>query len=272
MKAEPPLMKAWILVYHALDSAEEPAEVDNAADLSVVVGVDRFRRQLGCLPRLGKKIVSLEDVLNPAAGPGDGDRVVLTFDDGHRSNWSLGLPQLLEAGAVATFYIVAGFVDKDPRYATSAQLREMAAQNMLIGSHGMTHRFLPQLNPKEIRRELAESRDRLEDILGRPVVDLAIPGGHYTAAILEEARNCGYRSVATCRVGVHRSGDDPLQLPRVEIRRGLSMQGFRRTFSKTKLVQLQALELAKACLRNTCGLSRYTRLRRLAHRHWELNR
>ena len=257
----------WILMYHALDSPEESVDLDNAADLSVVVDVDKFRRQLQCLSELGKTIVSLEDLFDSAASaPDGGDRVVLTFDDGHRSNWSLALPRLVEAGAVATFYVVAGFVDKDPQYVTSAQLREMASNNMLIGSHGMTHRFLSQLGPKDLREELADSRARLEDILGQPVLDLALPGGHGSRAVVDEARECGYRSVATCKVGLHRPGDDPFQLPRVEVRRDLSIEDFGKTFTKFKLLQLQVLESAKACLRRTCGLSTYTKLRRLAHR------
>ncbi len=272
MKVGPSIAKAWILIYHALDAPEAPVAIDDAADLSVVVGVDKFRAQLRCLSQLGKTIVSLEDALDPVSGPSRGDRVVLTFDDGHRSNWSLAFPELVEARAVATFYVVAGFVDKDPQYMTSAQLREMTANNMLIGSHGMTHRFLPQLSSRDVHRELADSKARLEDVLGRPVVDLAIPGGHYSRPILEEARNCGYRSVATCKVGVFRLGDDPYQLPRLEIRRGLSREGFRRTFSRITLLQLQALESAKACLRKTCGLPAYTALRRIAHGCLPLNR
>ncbi|MBN2474416.1 MAG: polysaccharide deacetylase family protein [Pirellulales bacterium] len=265
-------MNTWILIYHALDCAAEPVALDNAADLSVVVGADDFQRQLQYLRDLEMPVVSLEDVLDPSCDLPNRDHVVLTFDDGHRSNWSLGLPRLVEAGVTATFYVVAGWVDKDPEYLTSPQLREMADRNMLIGSHTMTHRFLPQLSREQLHRELADSRARLEDILGRPVVDLAIPGGHTNRAVLEESRQCGYRSVATCKVGLYRRSGDPFRLPRVEIRRELSQQGFCQTFNTTKLRQLQAIELAKACLRKTCGLSAYTRLRRLAHRYLVLNR
>jgi len=266
------MTEVFILLYHALDSPSEPAAVSSAADLSVVVDADQFAGQLRSLVEMGRQVVSLDHVLTsspdvPATAP-----VVLTFDDGHRSNWSLALPRLLEAGAVATFYVVAGFVDKLPHYLTSFQLRELAAGGMSIGSHGMSHRFLPQLGPKEVYVELADSRARLEDLLGRPVLDFALPGGHFNRRVIEAIRGCGYRSVATCKVGIHRPGGDPFRLPRLEIRRGLPPEGFRSTFTRSKVRRLRLLEAAKSCLRKTCGLSAYTRLRRLAHRCFRLHR
>ena len=265
-------MGVTILLYHALDSTDEPLRIENAADGSVVVEFKNFAEQLRCLDQMGKRIVALEKVLDSDSSLTDEECVILTFDDGHRSNWSLALPELLQVGAVATFYVVAGFVDRDPKYVSSVQLRELAAHGMLIGSHGMTHRYLPQLSPNEVRRELADSRTRLEDILGQGVVDFALPGGHSNRAVFEAIRECGYRSVATCKVGIHRLGDDPFHLPRLEIRRGLSLEGFRKTFNRSKLLQLQALEAAKMCLRQTCGLSGYIKLRRFAHRFLTLNR
>lgn len=265
-------MGTYLLLYHALDLPSEPVRRGCAADRNIVVDGEQFRQQLACLGRLGLRVVPLEHATIAGMPPPDGDHVVLTFDDGHRSNWWLALPVLVEANVTATFYVVAGFVDKDSEYLTSAQLREMAAHKMLIGSHSMTHRWLPELDPRELRRELVDSRARLEDIVQRPVLDFALPGGHFNRRVMEAARECGYRSVATCKVGVYRTGDDPFRLPRLEIRRGLSPEGFRSTFQRSKLVQLQLLEAGKACLRSVCGLPTYGRLRRFAHRHFVLDR
>lgn len=265
-------MSALVLLYHALASAAEPFDNGSPADLSVVVDLESFREQLRCLSDLGKRVISLDDMLDPRNALPDNDNVVVTFDDGHKTNWSLALPALLEARATATFYIVAGHVDKDPDYLTSKQLRELVVHNMLIGSHSMTHRFLSELNSDEVHAELADSRSRLEDIVGHPVLDLAIPGGHYNALTLAEAKRCGYRSMATCKIGTYRNGDDPFAIPRVEIRRGLSLQAFSSTFNESKLRMLQAAESVKALLRHALGLSNYTRLRRVGHHYFDLRR
>jgi peptidoglycan/xylan/chitin deacetylase (PgdA/CDA1 family) len=265
--AESAFEMAHILLYHAIDLPAEPVAFHDPADVSVVVDLTCFREQLQWINQTGKRVVSLEQaMLGDRGSPSCEDSVVLTFDDGHRSNWSLAFPALLEARMPATFYVVAGFVDTNPQYVTTAQLREMAAHGMWIGSHTMTHRWLPELTPAEIRRELADSKAKLEDLLQRPVLDFALPGGHYNRAIIDAVRECGYRSVATSKVGIAPVGSDPIRLPRIEIRRNLSMDGFRNRFRPNKLMQLRLIEAAKTCVRRTFGLSRYMRLRRLAHR------
>lgn len=267
-------MHAFTLCYHALDSAKFPTGVHCHADRSVVVDESSFRQQLRCLAEMNLRVVSLEEKL--LADRTDHDRdtpcAILTFDDGHNSSLSLAMPALLDAGVTATFYVVAGFVDKNPEYMTSRQLRELAANGMLIGSHTMTHRWLPQLSETEVGRELVDSKAKLEDIIGRPVLDFALPGGHGNRRIFEVARQSEYRSVATCKVGVFQNGSDPFHIPRLEIRRGLSIEGFQNTFSARKLKQLQLIEFGKDFARRSLGLSNYTRLRRIAHRLVVINR
>ncbi len=274
-RAKRQLGKATVLLYHALDSAEEAYAPQDAADLGLAVQARSFREQLKCLADMGTRVVPLAKVLDTVhslqslAGESD---VVLTFDDGHKSNWSLALPELTAAGAVATFYVIAGKVDKHPDYMTSRQLRELTSQGMSVGSHTMTHPFLPQLSIADAHRELSESKQRLEDMLGQEILDLALPGGHGNRRVIELAHDCGYRSVATCRVGFFRTGDDPMQLPRIEVRRGLSTEGFRATFQPSTVRRLQVLEFGKHCLRRSLGLTNYTRLRRLAHRCLNIHR
>ena len=259
-------MTTHILLYHALDAAAHPPPFDDACDMSVVVNVDDFRAQLACLAAIGKRVVSLEDALFPTNGQlHQNGNVALTFDDGHESNYRLAFPLLQEVGFAATFYVVGGFVDQDPNYVTSAQLREMAKSGMTIGSHTMTHRWLPTLNSTEVRRELADSKARLEDLLQQSVLDFALPGGHYSPAILNAIRDSGYRSVATSKAGAHTVGDTAICFNRIEIRRDLSTVHFQDRFRSSTLMKLRLLEAGKDCLRRACGLERYTRMRRFAH-------
>ena len=148
---------------------------------------------------------------------------------------------------------------------TSAQLREMAASGMTIGSHTMTHRWLPTLSSSEVGQELRDSKARLEDLLQQPVLDFALPGGHYSQDVLNAVRDSGYRSAATSKVGVHAIGDAAICFNRIEIRRNLSIEQFRDRFRPSTLMKLRLVEAGKRCLRRACGLERYTRMRRLAH-------
>jgi len=261
-----------VLLYHALESPEEPFKTASSADYSVVLPLSKFIKQLQYLNVMGKRIISLDEMLLINKTNNKYKNVVITFDDGHRSNWSLAFPALLEAGVLATFYIVAGFVDKKSDYLTASQLRDLSRNGMTIGSHSMTHRFLPELSDDELQMELSGSRALLEDIIGKAVIDIAIPGGHYNRRIIDIAKQCGYRSVATCKVGIHRFGNDPYGIRRIEIRRTLSQKGFQNTFKNKNLLQLQAIEYGKAIFRRTFGLKNYTKIREVGHRYFDLSR
>ena len=262
----------YLLLYHGLDSEAEPtASSVDASDLNIVVKETAFRDQLKTLLARGTAVITLEEMLAQSQAQ-ECEQVVLTFDDGHKSNWSLAMPALIDVGLTAIFYIVAGEVDKNPEYVTSDQLREMSEQGMEIGSHTMTHQFLSQLSRDEMRYELADSKKRLEEIIQKPVLDLAIPGGHYKKTVIHEARECGYRSVTTCKVGVFQARQNPMEIPRLEIRRNLDLDAFQKTFCESTVRKLQAFELAKSCVRKTVGLDFYTGLRRAAHRIISINR
>ena len=77
-------------------------------------------------------------------------------------------------------------------------------------------------------RELAGSRDRLEDSLARPVTALAWPWGTHTRALRERARRAGYTLIFSVEPGACVRGSDSLEVPRavarpdtVELRRVL---------------------------------------------------
>jgi len=265
-------MSSLVLLYHVLESPVEAFVTENAADQSVVVSASNFVKHLHCLKKMGKRVISLDEMLRKQTQNSGSEQVVISFDDGHKSNWSLAFPALQEAGAVAVFYIIAGKVDKDPDYLTSTQLRELDAHGMLIGSHSMTHSFLSELNREDVHMELADSREHLEDIIGRPILDLAIPGGHFNKTTLEEAKQCGYRSIATCKIGFYHHDDDPYEIRRVEIRQKLSLEEFRNTFTRSKLFQLQMIEASKALLRKSLGLRVYSKLRQFGHTFFDLTR
>ena len=63
---------------------------------------------------------------------------------------------------------------------------------MEIGSHTLTHRLLTGRSAEEVRYELTESKTRLEDITGVPVVAFSYPEGAFTAAACATLAETGY--------------------------------------------------------------------------------
>jgi peptidoglycan/xylan/chitin deacetylase (PgdA/CDA1 family) len=135
------------------------------------------------------------------------DTVVLTFDDGDTGFLRFALPVLEELGFPATVFAVAGQLGraagwvKDPRNAvplmSAGELRSLPAGLVDIGSHSMMHRKLPELPTEQARAELRDSKELLEDVLGRPVTAFAYPHGRYDAGTVGLVEAAGYRYAYT---------------------------------------------------------------------------
>src|SRR5579859_1498798 len=71
-----------------------------------------------------------------------GKQQAVSFDDGHISNYELALPVLKEFTIPAIFFVTTCWVDLLGSVMTWPQLRELAAQGHIIGSHTHTHALL----------------------------------------------------------------------------------------------------------------------------------
>ncbi|WP_103349974.1 polysaccharide deacetylase family protein [Amycolatopsis sp. CA-128772] len=91
--------------------------------------------------------------------------VVLTYDDGPEPG---GTERVLEAlrehGVTATFFVLMGRVRRFPRL-----FAEMADEGHEVGLHGVDHRRLTSIDPREVRRRTGDARRELEDRLGSEV-------------------------------------------------------------------------------------------------------
>lgn len=161
------------LLYHEL--RPEPAAY------SYVLSCSRFREHLELLSSL----------------PANAFTPVLTFDDGHLSNYLYAMPALAEFGMCAHFFITAGWTGQRPDYMEPKHLRALHEAGHQIGAHGWTHTLLTQCTPSQLRHELADARQALEDHISAPVTTLSLPGGRSNSAVLDACRQAGYETVWT---------------------------------------------------------------------------
>lgn len=110
----------------------------------------------------------------------------------------------------------------DHRALTGEEIRALAVGGLVeIGAHTMTHPVLSILPRESQRTEIAESKQKLEAILGRPVTSFAYPFGgrqHYTAETIRLVREAGFHCACSNFPGHVRCGADPYQLPRFLVR------------------------------------------------------
>ena len=110
------------------------------------------------------------------------------------------------------------------------QVRQMQADGMEIGSHGVGHRMLAKLSSEETRAEVSDSKEVLERELGRPVNVLSYPVGGtdaYNERVIAAAMAAGYRLACNYVTGTNPLPlTNPFELHRLRVERGLSAASF----------------------------------------------
>lgn len=205
----------FVLGYHRID--------DSGGHLSV--GCDDFKAHLDWLDSAGFQVIDVARPRFPV--PGEAPCVAITFDDGYLSVAREAWPLLRARGWPATLYVVPGYLDGTSsfpweedagqdraRLVDAAVVRRLAAEGMTIGSHSMTHRYLPGLTRDEACREIADSRRALEDLLGAEVTTFSYPMGGHNERLRDLVADAGYATAVTTRRGRNGPRDDLLALRR----------------------------------------------------------
>jgi peptidoglycan-N-acetylglucosamine deacetylase len=171
--------------------------------------------------------------------------VTTSWDDGHHTD--LRLAERLAAYALkGTFYVALNHPrDKD---IGDDEIRALQRMGMEIGSHTLTHRLLTGRSVDEVRYELAESKTRLEDITGVPVVAFSYPEGAFTAVSRAALAETGYILGRTTMAFRTPTMFDPARMP-------ISID-----FRRASRVALMRHALRDA---NIAGLADWLRLARL---------
>ena len=199
------------------------------ADDGLTTSYDDFRRHLDVLEEWGATVLPLTEATQLLSlGELPERAVVLTFDDGYASVLEQAWPELRSRDLPATLFAVSGYLAAGARFpwdhahgdagltrlATAAELRAVAEDGMDIGSHTVSHRWLPNLSAVEVAEEMHASRCALEDLLDRPIRTVAYPMGGYSGDIRDLAEAAGYEVGITCDRGRNTARHDTLALRR----------------------------------------------------------
>ncbi|HWH56237.1 MAG TPA: polysaccharide deacetylase family protein [Terriglobales bacterium] len=247
------------LMYHEIEALGRLVSNTDPGYVRYVVNEAEFQRHLELMRTAGLRGVTVTEAL---AGLPDHSHtsVALTFDDGCETDHAVAAPMLRNMGFNATLFIVAGFVGMR-HFLTRSQLRELHEAGFEIGSHSMNHRHLTDLSDEELTRELRESKDALEQIIGAAVLNMSCPNGRWNARVARFAKDIGYQTVSTSRIARNFQDTDRFNLARLPIMRNLPGKELGRLFAGASLTGYQRkaaiLKFAKHALGNTL----YDRLR-----------
>ncbi len=181
-----------VLMYHALESEEYPAECVDAGHLLYVLEVETFLKHLEILKAENYHQLLLGSSTD--CQKGSVPSAIISFDDGHITNYTLAYPLLMKHALKAHFFITTDWTNND-YYMTDSMIKELSSAGMTIGSHGLSHDYFTTMNESAIAMELKDSRRYLEDLIGKRVNDFAPPGGWIDERILSLAVDAGYENV-----------------------------------------------------------------------------
>ena len=154
--------------------------------------------------------------------------VCLTFDDGYRDTYTTALPILKRLNVPFAIYITTGFIDNQqpmwwyPNENLGLSLDELktldAEPLCTIGAHTVSHPRLDTLSTEEQQKEIVESKQSIETLLGHPINHFSYPHGAYNDETLAIVRDCSFHTALMAWGGCIRRGTNPLLLPRIELK------------------------------------------------------
>jgi peptidoglycan/xylan/chitin deacetylase (PgdA/CDA1 family) len=217
-----------VLMYH---------KINDIPDNPTTVPVARFDEQLAQLRELGYRPVDLEAVLDhyTLGTPLPPGAVLITFDDGYRDVIENALPVLQSHGCPAAIFVPVAFVGETmplPHEMHLAErgvrnrtldwglVRELDAAGVRVESHGIAHRPLAEVSLDEAVREIAVSKLKLEERLGRAVRAYAYVKGseaHFHPVHESLLKQAGYDIAFTTISRGNGAGADPFRLGRYNV-------------------------------------------------------
>ena len=142
--------------------------------------------------------------------------VCVTFDDGAIRSYQATL-KLIDKGARCSHFIIPGRVDEKNRKTMSwEQIIELDSLGVEIGSHTLSHAHLTRISKKSLVKELKESKNIIEDRLGKQVTSIAYPYGEFDQSVIEATRSNGYLCGYTTQHFYASKGIDRFHIPRFE--------------------------------------------------------
>lgn len=122
--------------------------------------------------------------------------ILITFDDGYQGIYKYAAPELIKRNMKATFFLTIKGLDKmegNYPHITTDELKEMANNPLFsIGSHTVSHLLLNILKEEEKEKEIKESKEMFEKIIGKEIKALAYPTGGYDKSIIKKVIAAGY--------------------------------------------------------------------------------
>jgi peptidoglycan/xylan/chitin deacetylase (PgdA/CDA1 family) len=206
-------------MYHVISTAPPGARFPG-----LYVKPSDFAAQMKALASAGYHGVTLDEVVGNWSGGTPvphGRLIVISFDNGYRSQYTAALPVLRRLGWPADENLQLSGLPPSQGGLSTRQVRGLVAAGWELDTQGFTHADLPTLDAAQLTYEVARARAVIRRRYGVSANWFCYPSGHYDAAVIAAVKAAGYTGATTVVPGWARATDDPYRLPRLRVLAGL---------------------------------------------------
>lgn len=210
-----------VLMYHNVCDDEALVQKDE----TVHITRQRLAEHFTALKNAGYNAISLEDYyLYRTKGTELPEKpVLISFDDGYISNYTVAYPMLRDYGFKAVIFVIASRMGADniefPHFSW-AQAREMENSGLVeIESHSFTHPDFSKLTYTQTVVEMRLAKFAIEANLGKECRFFAYPYGKMNMSSTAVAKAAGYDAVLVGRdINADTDDENLYELPRYSVR------------------------------------------------------
>jgi peptidoglycan/xylan/chitin deacetylase (PgdA/CDA1 family) len=221
-----------VLMYHVI--AAPPA---GAPFPGLYVEPEEFAAQMQALKTAGWRPVTLDQLRAfwtrgaqlPAGRP-----IVITFDNGYRSQYVNALPVLRRLHWVADENIQLSGLPPSQGGLTEPQVRGLIDAGWELDTQGISHADLVTLSASALHDQVATARQILRRRYGVPVDWFCYPSGHYDDTVVAAVRAAGFVGSTTVVPGWANPAADPFRLPRLRVLGGTSPSALLEQIASTR--------------------------------------
>ena len=221
-RLDAPSLGTRVLMYHDVN---EDGRVDDIYSMPFA----SFSRGVSAVAAWAKERRHSFVTFSAVATPG----IAVTFDDGYSSTLRLAAPVLATHAIPFHVFVTKSYVESgNSLYLSPKDVRELAAfPGATFGLHGASHTKFSDLGDAELRRELEESRDWLEQLTGQSIDSLSYPHGDFSPRVSAVVAQCGIAAAACSKAGTFSDATQVLSIPRLDL---WSLDSHRTTVAKVR--------------------------------------
>jgi peptidoglycan/xylan/chitin deacetylase (PgdA/CDA1 family) len=202
-----------ILMYHVIASPPASAQLPE-----LYVDPKTFDRQMEWLQGRGYQGVSLNQVYDAWFKDGELPEkpVVISFDDGYRSQYVYARPELRKLGWPGVLSAIAGRIGQPDAELSNAMVRILINDGWELDSHTINHVDVSQASGAQLQSEVAGSRRILQERFHQPVNFFCYPSGRFDDQAIQAVRAAGYLGATTTEEGLG-SKNEMFTLKRIRV-------------------------------------------------------